>query len=303
MPPLLLRRRDPDCAGRFNRREDEFESVQDYNDYLNDVEDITYDLIHRVNVEAAEAKLRAYAESNAASIKENASLAEEEANAWEAAQAEEKEQARLRREAAVREDEEIARERIEGRRDVLNQLASGHGDAKKITQSHLKRSSQARASGSTPMLPSSSSRIPASGASSAANAPAPANGAPGGGFHIKGLKKRLPKEPEKPYDPFDGDTDTRQYSVVKERYDWGFLDGFTKAVPAAVAGGYDFQEYYSRALCDAFAGFTVFVQDELASTTNATTEAAAQVAVAAGAGGGQGVGAAKTGDVNMDDVF
>ncbi|KAK7526369.1 CDK-activating kinase assembly factor MAT1-domain-containing protein [Phyllosticta citriasiana] len=284
-----IRRR---VAAVFNRREDEFESIQDYNNYLNDVEDVTYDLIHRVNIEAAEAKLRQYAESNAASIKENKSLAEEEANAWEAAQAEEKEQARLRREAAVREDEELARERLEGRRDVLNQLASGQGDAKKITQTHLKRANQTRASGSTPMLPSSSSRV-------SAKAPAPSNGAPSAsGFQIKGLKKRLPKEPEKPFDPFDGDTDARKYTVPKERYDWDYLDSFAKAVPAAVAGGYDFREYYSRALCDAFAGFTVFVQDELAATYSSTE--APQVVTKAAAVAGVGVAKA---DVNMDDVF
>ncbi|KAK8182232.1 CDK-activating kinase assembly factor MAT1-domain-containing protein [Phyllosticta citribraziliensis] len=223
-----IRRR---VAAVFNRREDEFESVQDYNNYLNDVEDVTYDLIYRINVEAAEAKLRQYAESNAGSIKENASLAEEEASAWEAAQAEEKEQTRLRREAAVREDEALARERLEGRRD------------------------------------------------------------------IKGLKKRLPKEPEKPFDPFDGDTDARQFTVLKDRYDWDFLDNFAKAVPAAVAGGYDFREYYSRALCDAFAGFTVFVQDELAATE--APEVATQGAAAAAVAGAGAVG----GDVNMDDVF
>ncbi|KAK7534799.1 CDK-activating kinase assembly factor MAT1-domain-containing protein [Phyllosticta citribraziliensis] len=285
-----IRRR---VAAVFNRREDEFESVQDYNNYLNDVEDVTYDLIYRINVEAAEAKLRQYAESNAGSIKENASLAEEEASAWEAAQAEEKEQTRLRREAAVREDEALARERLEGRRDVLNQLASGQGDANKITQVHLKRAMATRASGSSPMPPSATAASSRPSAN-AASAP-PSNGAPG--FQIKGLKKRLPKEPEKPFDPFDGDTDARQFTVLKDRYDWDFLDNFAKAVPAAVAGGYDFREYYSRALCDAFAGFTVFVQDELAATE--APEVATQGAAAAAVAGAGAVG----GDVNMDDVF
>lgn len=274
-----IRRR---VAAVFNRREDEFETLEDYNDYLNDVEDITYDLIHRINVEQAEAKLKKYAEANQQSIKENEVMAQQEASTWEAQQAVEKEQAKLRREAALREHEQLQRERQEGRRDVINQLASGQGDASKIAQVHLKRAGQTRVNPSTSRVPSS------------ATAPAPSNGAPSGGFQIKGLKKKV-IEVEKPYDAFGGDTDTREYAVMQDRYDWNWLDDYYSK-PVYAAGGCDIKEYYSHALCDAFAGFGIFIQDEVANKDmpSAPPLATQVAAVAAPAG---------KGDVSMDDIF
>ncbi|KAH7018718.1 CDK-activating kinase assembly factor MAT1-domain-containing protein [Macrophomina phaseolina] len=274
-----IRRR---VAAVFNRREDEFETLDDYNNYLNDVEDITYDLVNRINVEQAEARLRKYAEANQASIKENDALAQQEASAWEAHQAAEKEQAKIRREAALREEQQLERERLEGRRDVINQLASGRGDASKIAQVHLKRAGQTRPA-------ASAARIPAGAA-----APAPSNGAASGGFQIKGLKKKV-VEVDKPFDPFGGDTETRQYAVIQDRYDWNWLDDYY-AKPAFAAGGCDIKEYYSHALCDAFSGFGIFVQDEVARINTASAPPlATQAAVVAGASG--------KGDVSMDDVF
>ncbi|KAL1649540.1 TFIIH/NER complex subunit [Diplodia intermedia] len=278
-----IRRR---VAAVFNRREDEFETLQDYNDYLNDVEDVTYDLIHRINVEQAEAKLRKYADANQASIKENEVLSMQEASAWEAQQAAEKEQAQLRREAALRENQQLQRERLEGRRDVINQLASGQGDASKIAQVHLKRAGQTRIQPSGP-------RVPAGAA-----APTPSNGAPGGGgglldggFQIKGLKKKV-VQVDKAFDPFGGDAETRQYAIIQDRYDWNWLDDYYSK-PVYAAGGCDIQEYYSHALCDAFSGFGIFVQDEIASKDVTDAPPLATQAAAAEAGG----------DVAMDDIF
>lgn len=275
------RRFSHNCS--FNRREEEFETLQDYNDYLNDVEDITYDLIHRINVEQAEAKLRKYAEANQASIKENEVLALQEASAWEAQQAAEKEQAKLRREAALRENQQLERERLEGRRDVINQLASGQGDATKIAQVHLKRAGQTRIQPSGP-------RVPAGAA-----AATPSNGAPGGdlggGFQIKGLKKKV-VEVEKPFDPFGGDAEKREYAVIQDRYAWNWLDDYYSK-PVYAAGGCDIQEYYSHALCDAFSGFGIFVQDEMENKDITDAPPLATQAAAAGA----------KADVSMDDIF
>lgn len=274
-----IRRR---VAAVFNRREDEFETLDHYNNYLNDVEDITYDLVNRINVDQAEARLKKYADANHASIKENEVIAQQEASAWEAQQAVEKEQAKLRREAALREEVQLSRERLEGRRDVINQLASGQGDASRIAQVHLKRAGQTR-----PVA--AAARVPPG-----AMAPAPSNGAASGGFQIKGLKKKV-VEVEKPFDAFGGDAETRQYAVIQDRYDWNWLDDYYSKLVYA-AGGCDIKEYYSHALCDAFAGFGIFVQDEAANidTTSAPPLATHAAAVA---------GASGKGDVNMDDVF
>jgi CDK-activating kinase assembly factor MAT1 len=97
-------------------------------------------------------------------------------------------------------------------------------------------------------------------------------------------------------DPFDGWSVEPQYYIVQDDYDVEWLTQ-TKDNPAAIAGGYDMKEFYSRALCDAFSGFGVFIEDEIEARENQVsgdakigTRSAATAAV-----GGK--------DVNMDDVF
>ncbi|EMC99659.1 hypothetical protein BAUCODRAFT_64343 [Baudoinia panamericana UAMH 10762] len=70
-----IRRR---VAKVFNRREEEFESLRDYNDYLNDVEDITFNLINNIDVDETTRRFEAYQKAHEKEIEENAQLAEEE---------------------------------------------------------------------------------------------------------------------------------------------------------------------------------------------------------------------------------
>ena len=123
-----------DVLHRFNRREDEFETLKDYNDYLNEVEDLTFNLIYQIDIEATEVKLKRYKEENDAAILENLRLEAETSRDAQARQAAEQQATRLRREAQLREDQDVRREREEARQDVLNKLASGDGDAEMIAR-------------------------------------------------------------------------------------------------------------------------------------------------------------------------
>ncbi|KAJ6809370.1 RNA polymerase II transcription factor B subunit 3 [Iris pallida] len=62
---MATRRR---MAGIFNKMEDEFPSLRDYNDYLEEVEDMTFNLIEGNDVAAIEAKIARYQEENADQI-------------------------------------------------------------------------------------------------------------------------------------------------------------------------------------------------------------------------------------------
>ncbi|CAM8931030.1 unnamed protein product [Rhodiola kirilowii] len=62
---MQIRRR---IAGIFNKREEDFESLREYNDYLEEVEDMTCNLIDGVNVPAIEEKIARYQEENAEQI-------------------------------------------------------------------------------------------------------------------------------------------------------------------------------------------------------------------------------------------
>ncbi|XP_059635964.1 uncharacterized protein LOC132278172 [Cornus florida] len=62
---MAIRRR---IASIFNKREDDFPSLREYNDYLEEVEDMTFNLIEGIDVPAIDAKIEHYKKENAEQI-------------------------------------------------------------------------------------------------------------------------------------------------------------------------------------------------------------------------------------------
>lgn len=62
---VAIRRR---IANIYNKREEDFPSLRDYNDYLEEVEDMTFKLVEGVDVPAIEANIAKYQEENAEQI-------------------------------------------------------------------------------------------------------------------------------------------------------------------------------------------------------------------------------------------
>ncbi|KAI9884998.1 MAG: hypothetical protein M1823_003200 [Watsoniomyces obsoletus] len=223
---------NPECYHRiFNRREDDFTSLRAYNDYLEEVETLTFNLLHSINVSETELKLSQYASQNASSIAHNVLLSTQETASQEASSAADKERARLRRDAVRREAEEEKSELEEGRREIINQLANdqslGNVNAEKIAREGqkvlLKRSSARRyalqgsgphgriGGGDVPVMIPSNGSIQEVTAGSGGD-----TGGEGGGLFFKGLKPRdeieqqkngrggLQKMRQEKYDPFGG---------------------------------------------------------------------------------------------------
>eukprot|EP00850_Spirogloea_muscicola_P017099 SM000143S00764 [mRNA] locus=s143:202071:203591:- [translate_table: standard] len=72
----------------YTKREEDFPAVKDYNDYLEEVEDIIFNLSEGINVAATEAKIKLYKEQNAEQIVQSqAKKAEKRQQAARAAQA------------------------------------------------------------------------------------------------------------------------------------------------------------------------------------------------------------------------
>jgi CDK-activating kinase assembly factor MAT1 len=63
-------------AEACSRSEDEFETLSDYNNYLEEVETITFNLLNKIDVEKSEAKLRAYAAQKAPSAEQSSTKLE-----------------------------------------------------------------------------------------------------------------------------------------------------------------------------------------------------------------------------------
>lgn len=73
---------------RYNKREDDFETLKDFNDYLEQVEDMTVNLIEGIDVAAIEAEIAEYHKENYEQIViSRARKAEEEAAALKASKA------------------------------------------------------------------------------------------------------------------------------------------------------------------------------------------------------------------------
>ncbi|KAK4579951.1 TFIIH/NER complex subunit [Recurvomyces mirabilis] len=237
-------------AAVFNKREEDFENLRDYNDHLNDVEDITFNLIEGIDVEETEKRFEAYKQANSREIEENAQMAAHERQSFTQQQKLERHQAKQRREAARREEEEERREAEENRRDVLKRLASG-ADADTVAKE-----------GQRVQLRKRMDRQAAAERQRQLQAAEDARNNGSSNFVIKGLKSKTKAEPEAPVDPFGGLRLVDSYYSLQEDYVWEGIQEAKKDV-RQTAGGYDVMEYARRSLVAAFSGLGVFVADEV----------------------------------------
>lgn len=243
----------------FNRAEDEFEDLRAYNDYLNMVEDLIQDLAYGDDQarDAANTRLLAWEDEHRAEIERNKRHGDKVREATRRQLQNEKEAARRRRQDAARLEEEEKLAKAREREEQLDTLARAPaGSAGKIM---LKKRGQHRKDVQ---------------AESEAAALRRAQAAASGGFSIRGLKKRPAGgqdgsgggggsgvEDSGPYDPF-GRLDLRPSRyVLKAEYKNDWLNN-ARHHYSNTAGGYSVQEYYSRAMFEAFAGLAVFVGDE-----------------------------------------
>jgi CDK-activating kinase assembly factor MAT1 len=220
----------------FNQEAEDFESLKDYNDYLNDVEDITFNLIQNIDVERTEKKLRDYEAQNKQAILDRTKQAKKEVQSAQARQAAERDEAHQKRLRALQDQQTLKMEKIAAERDILNKLALG-GDATEIArQSEIAIRNNAKQRKKA--MDEDFSSFDDS-------------------FQIRGLKKQVEVEEEKPYDPFGGLTDSRDYFLPQDDYGWNNFDALKESRYAA--GGYDVREFYNRALCEAFGGLGIII--------------------------------------------
>lgn len=272
-----IRRR---VAGVFNRREEEFETLRDWNNYLEEVENLTWNLLQGVDVKETEMKLDAYKRQNEEEIKQNAALESRENANTEAQFAAQKEQARLRREAARNEELDERREKEECMREVVDMIAKGDGDADAI----------ARESQKVVLKKSTARRTAAEKSRQQAAAVKVDNGAAAPLFSIQGLKRVVQAAPEKEYDPFGGYVIKPEYYHLRDHYEHSWLNK-ARSDAQITAGGYDVREYCARAMMEAFGGLGVFVEDEIGGRQKTAEKGLGTASAAAAAGGGEeGVG-------------
>jgi CDK-activating kinase assembly factor MAT1 len=239
-----------DMGKTFNRREEDFESLRDYNDYLAEVEDMTFNLINDIDAEETRKKIDEYRKAHLRAIEQNKELEEEGAKAFKEAQKAEEEGAKLRRQAALAEQERERQEQRDIERDYLEALQAG-GNPEELAYQRSIRLQKAAAR--------TKEAVDAIAQSAAKNS------------LLKGFRKKNKKQEEDlpPIDPFGGAAHEDGYFSVCETYpgDRTFAN-FDRDVKFA-AGGYNKQEYYRWALLDAFSGLGVSIEDEKAENGDA----------------------------------
>jgi CDK-activating kinase assembly factor MAT1 len=233
----------------YNRRQDDFETLLDWNNYLEDIEGLVFDIVEGdlKTRQKAEEILRKHREEYRGEIEENRKVVQEEVEIERLRERAEKDAARERRLAALREQSEEKAILEQTKRDVVNQLATTDGDATKIAMQ-----------GQKVILKKTSARRNLPFTSKGEN-----SGAIGEGLTIRGLKRKQSPIIEKPYDPFGGLDLSPTRFVVQREYESEWL-GNAKTDLRHTAGGYSLQEYYSRTMFEAFSGLAVFLEDEVA---------------------------------------
>ena len=266
----------------FNQRQDDFETLLDWNNYLEEVEGLVFDLVEGTKDDKirAEERLKKYKEAHVDDIEENRRAGLEEADLERRREKAERDAARQRRLAAIREEDMAKLDVEKSKRDVLERLANSNEDAKKITE-HAQKI----------VLKKSSARKNLAAAES--------NETRDPGLTIRGLKRKVAPVAEKPYDPFGGlDLNPSRY-VLQDDYDSEWLSS-AKNDTRHMAGGFSLQEYYARTMFEAFSGLGVFIEDEVFNRGQPAASSSVGTAAAAQASGGKVKIEHK---MEVDDVF
>ena len=120
----------------FNKHEQEFATLREYNDYLEDVETIIFNLVNGVDVLTTNKKIEAYKRDNRESIVRNRARGRTEEDELDEIIQMENE---LHEERAREEQERLQAERrqkVQKKEALIDELMTSYGDAKRIVASH-----------------------------------------------------------------------------------------------------------------------------------------------------------------------
>ncbi|KAJ2550924.1 TFIIH/NER complex subunit [Coemansia sp. RSA 1933] len=138
---LRIRQR---MAMTYNKREEDFKSLNDYNAYLEMVEELTFRLLYDVDTDEAEYIIEKYRRDNTASIEKNQTKLRREDHLQRLISEQENLKRQQHREELAKQIEDERREKKEAKDKLIDALATSDKDAKDIVKANmiqLKRSS------------------------------------------------------------------------------------------------------------------------------------------------------------------
>jgi len=223
-------------SASFNKRQEDFPDLRTYNDYLEEVEDITFNLINDIDVPETEARIARYKRENAALIELNVQREEHYAQylkELEEADRQEREQRALELRRAEEEERE---EREKERQELIDKLETSDKSAVKLV-ARARAEAQRRATART--------------ASSAFASSSAGRG--------RGRAAQVATVPDVPHVPLQDDWYAYEDKVtLKDNYDDPISEAVRKDREGIMrAGGYFVEEAWERALRCAVAGLEI----------------------------------------------
>ncbi|KAJ2787233.1 TFIIH/NER complex subunit [Coemansia interrupta] len=131
-------------AAAYNKRQEDFKSLKDYNDYLEMVEDLTMKLLYEEDTSQTDSIIEKYKRENNAQIERNMSKRQREEMIQRKVLEQEKSKKLQLRDEYLRQLEDERREKIEAKNNIINALATSDKSAKEILKARtvqLKKSS------------------------------------------------------------------------------------------------------------------------------------------------------------------
>lgn len=227
----------------FNKSLTDFDGNLDaYNRYLEEVEDIVYNLDNGIDVAKTEERLRTYEELNKQLIMANMERNKQDLENFEQRQKFEKEM-KLKKRMLERQIEEEERANREwAKKEIVNQLTSST-DAEEVIASVKK----------TVKLKKSSARRKLEDLNKVLrNNP-----------YMMVSNGMIKKKDKVPFTPFNGDRDLhKRYTLVQSDYQDPFIRGLQNK-KEYIASGFKAEYIYDRVLTEAFMGLGCVIQEEL----------------------------------------
>jgi len=129
----------------FNKTEEDFLDLRTYNDYLQDVEDLTFNLINQVDVEETDRRIAAYQRENAEQIDQQSSFEDKQAEMFKLRDEEERRERMERTKVFAQQDEQDKLEKKKFENDLIEELEKSESSAADVIKKQkavaLKRSS------------------------------------------------------------------------------------------------------------------------------------------------------------------
>lgn len=227
----------------FNKTLDDFEGdLKAFNKYLEEVEDIVYNLDNGIDVANTEEKLRTYEDLNKQLIMANMKRSRQDLDNFEQRQKFEKEMKLKKRQLERQIEEEELANREWARKEIVNQLSTAD-DAEDVI-AHVKKTVKLKKSSARRKLEELNKVLKNNPYMTVSN----------------GLMK---KKESVPFTPFNGDRDlNKRYTLSESQYN----DPFIKSLQTKkeyIASGFRADYVYDRMLTEAFMGLGCIIKEEL----------------------------------------